>query len=115
MGGMIFGGLLILLGIPMLMGGAAGPGATCIVVGAFAALVGFSNWNAWRNRAMRLCTNCFTQAQPLRHSNKRWYCGFCGADNPAPLDSPLAQNFLRQQQADAAARAQAVSTPQLPR
>lgn len=62
---------------------------------------------AWKNRPTRLCTNCYTTAQPLQHKNKRWYCGHCGADNPVPLDSPLAVAFREKQQNN--------TNPELPR
>ncbi len=60
-------------------------------------IIQYGNARAWKNRPRRLCTNCYTLAQPLRHKNKRWYCGTCGADNPAPLDSPIAQAYLTRQ------------------
>ncbi len=68
------------------------------LVAGLVALVEYGNRRAWKNRPKRMCTNCYTVSQPLQYKNTRWYCGHCGADNPAPLDSPLAQAFLAKQQ-----------------
>lgn len=78
-----------------------------VLIGGLVLMSQYGKARAWKNRPMRLCTNCYTTAQPLQHKNKRWYCGQCGADNPAPLDSPLAQAFHAKQQNNA--------NPQLPR
>lgn len=50
--------------------------------------------HAWERGAMLLCTNCKIVAKPQRRKDGRWYCRHCGADDPVPLDSPVAQSIF---------------------
>lgn len=62
-------------------------------------IIRMQSQSEWKRRPQRLCTNCLALAQPFQKKNGVYYCPFCQADNPAPLDSPFAQqHFARQQQ-----------------
>ena len=49
----------------------------------------------WNYRPYRLCTNCYTVAQPLLRGNNEMYCPACQRIDPAPLESPVSGEYFR--------------------